>query len=360
MVHRNQLHTFAKRETPVMNLRKAKNGTGFGALALMSLVVCCSLNAQQDAGVLRILAQDQSGGVAAGATVKVTNADTNTSASQVTNSQGYATFSPVARGTYVVEVSLKGFATVHLNSVSIDVNQNRLETVNLQVAAVSEQVEVTAAAAVIQTEDASLGQVVGGQVIQELPLAARRYTDLTLLMPGSADAQVTVSTRGPGWLVVNGNSQTMNNFLLDGFDNNQNTHNMQSRSAQVMQPSPDTLSEFKVQTDNYTAEFGRAMGAVINASIKSGTNQLHGSAWWYNRDASLAANTWVANWQGGGKSNLKWNQAGGTIGGPLKKNKLFVFGDYENFRSLVSAQLFARFPVPRLDDAAAGGYRFGE
>lgn len=328
-----------------MNLLGIKNGTGLTAVAIVCLVVCCSLNGQQDAGVLRILAQDPSGGAAAGATVKVTNSDTNTSASQLTNSQGYATFSPVARGTYVVEVSLAGFATVRLSGVSIDVNQNRLETVGLQLATVSSQVEVTAAASVIQTEDASLGQVIGGQVISELPLAARRYTDLTLLMPGSADAQVTISTRGPGWLVVNGNSQTMNNFLLDGFDNNQNTHNMQSRSAQVMLPSPDTLSEFKVQTDNYTAEFGRAMGAVINASIKSGTNQLHGSAWWYNRDAALAANSWQANWQNTGKSNLKWNQSGGTVGGPIRKNKLFIFGDYENFRSLVSAPALATVPT---------------
>lgn len=302
-----------------MNLLKARNGPRVVGLVLVGLSACALLNGQQDAGVLRVFAEDQSGSVAQGATVKVTNVDTNASISQLTNSQGYATFSPIARGTYVVQVSLHGFAVVRLSGVSIDVNQNRLETVRLQLAAVAEQVEVTAAAAVIQTEEASLGQVVSGRVISELPLAARRYTDLTLLMPGSADAQVTTETRGPGWLVVNGNSQTMNNFLLDGFDNNQNTHNMQSRSAQVMLPSPDTLSEFKVQTDNYTAEFGRAMGAVINASIKSGTNQFHGSAWWYNRDAALASNSWQANWQNAGKSNLKWNQEGGTLGGPVKQ-----------------------------------------
>jgi len=353
-----------------MNLLERKNGPSLRVLALVGLAACSLLNGQQDAGVLRVLAEDQSGSAAVGASVKVTNVDTNASTSQPTNSQGYATFSPIERGTYVVQVSLPGFAIVRLKSVSIDVNQNRLETVRLQLAAVSEQVEVTAAASVIQTEDASLGQVVSGQVISELPLAARRYTDLALLMPGSGDAQVAISTRGPGWLVVNGNSQTMNNFLLDGFDNNQNTHNMQSRSAQVMLPSPDTLSEFKVQTDNYTAEFGRAMGAVINASIKSGTNQLHGSAWWYNRDAALAANSWQANWQNAGKSNLKWNQEGGTLGGPIKKDKLFLFGDYENFRSLVSAPAFATVPTLAerngdfssltigLTDPAAGGTVF--
>lgn len=191
---------------------------------------------------------------------------------------------PIVRGNYLVDITKEGFRTIHLTSVTIDVNQSRMARVQLELSAVASSVEVTAAPDLLQTEDASLGQVVGGQLIRELPLAGRRYTDLTLLSPGSTESTADPSLRGPGWLVVNGNSQIMNNFLLDGFDNNQNTHNVQGRSAQVAQPSPDALSEFKLQTDNYSAEYGRAMGAVINASIKSGTNELHGSAWWYNRD----------------------------------------------------------------------------
>ncbi|MEI9974110.1 MAG: TonB-dependent receptor [Ignavibacteriota bacterium] len=301
--------------------------------------------AQKDAGELRVVVEDASGASIASASVHVTNAGTNAVTAQVTNAQGYATFVPILRGTYVVDISKEGFRTVQVRDVTIDVDQSRIERVILQVSAASTAIEVTSAVDTIQTEDASLGQVVGGMVIAELPLAGRRYTDLTLLAPGSTESTADPNLRGPGWLVVNGNSQVMNNFLLDGFDNNQNTHNVQGRSAQVAQPSPDALSEFKLQTDNYSAEYGRAMGAVINASIKSGTNQLHGSAWWYNRDSSLAANAWVNNWENLGKNNLKWNQEGGTLGGPIVRNKLFIFGDYENFRSSVTSAASSTVPT---------------
>ena len=306
----------------------------FGALAL--LLVCAPMTAQQDAGILRVFTEDMSGALVAGAAVRVLSVDTNISFSLETNSQGYATFSPIPRGAYSVEVTKSGFRTVRVSGVGIDVNQNRLLRLTLDIASVSEAIEVTGQAATIQTEDASLGQVVSGKMIVELPLAGRRYTDLTLLTPGASESSADPNLRGPGWLVVNGNSQIMNNFLLDGFDNNQNTQNIQGRSAQVVSPSPDTLSEFKVQTDNYSAEFGRAAGAVINASLKSGGNMYHGSAWWFNRNAGLAANQWENNWAQIAKNDLKWNQTGGTFGGPIKKNSLFFFGDYEGFFSRVS------------------------
>ena len=165
----------------------------------------------------------------------------------------------------------------------------------------------------------------------ELPLAARRYSELALLVPGASESTVLETTRGPGWFVVNGNYQAQNNFVVDGVDNNQGTTNAQSLSAQVVQPSPDAIGEFKVQTNSYSAEFGRSAGAVVNVVIKSGTNQLHGSAWYYNRDAGLAATPWTNNLIGAGNPELKWNQFGGTLGGPIVKNKLFFFADYEGF-----------------------------
>ena len=189
------------------------------------------LHGQQDAGTLKVLAEDSSGAVLPGATVTLTNANTNTSIEQVTNEAGYATFSPIQRGAYVVEVSLAGFKSVKVTRVEMDVNQNRLVRVVLEVATVTETVEVSADSAPIQTEDASLGQVVKGNVIVELPLAARRYTDLTLLTPGATESTLDANIRGPGWLVVNGNHHSQNNFVLDGFDNNQGTTNLQSRSA---------------------------------------------------------------------------------------------------------------------------------
>ena len=314
------------------------------AVVLMTLLAPVVAWAQQDAGTLRVLIQD-AGGVVPGASVVVTNTATNVSVTQVSNDQGYAVFSPIPRGTYTVSATLQGFQPVRVSNVTIEVSQSRLLPVTLAVANVNETIEVTAQSAVIQTEDATLGQVLRSEVIETLPLAGRRYTDLALLTPGATESTADPNLRGPGWLVVNGNSHVMNNFLLDGFDNNQNTQNMQSRSAQVVSPSPDTLGEFKVITNGFSAEFGRAAGAVINASIKSGSNQYRGSAWIYNRDAALAANRWENGWRGIEKDDLEWNQPGATFGGPLRKDKLFFFGDYEGFFSKVTNAPFVTVPT---------------
>ena len=186
-----------------------------------------------------------------------------------------------------------GFQTYRVNSLKPDVDERKLVRIKLAVAAVSQSVEVTAAAAMIQSEDGSLGQVIDGSVATELPLSGRRYSDLTLLVPGATESTLDITTRGPGWFVVNGNYNTQNNFVLEGVDNNQGTTNAQSLSAQVVQPSPDAIGEFKVQTNAYSAELGRSAGAAVNLVLKSGTDRMHGSAWYYNRDKALAATSWT-------------------------------------------------------------------
>jgi hypothetical protein len=145
--------------------------------------------------------------------------------------------------------------------------------------------------------------------------------------------------------VANGNYHTQNNFLIDGADNNHGTTNAQSLSAQVVQPSPDSIGEFKVQTNSFSAEFGRSAGAVVNVSIKSGTNQLHGSGWYYNRTAQFAATSWGAKLIGAEKDDLNWHQYGGTLGGPMRKDKLFYFADYEGFRRNFSAPFLLNVPT---------------
>ncbi len=148
-----------------------------------------------------------------------------------------------------------------------------------------------------------------------------------------------------GWFVANGNYQTQNNFMLDGVDNNEGTNNAQSLSSQVIAPSPDAIAEFKLQTNSFSAEFGRSAGAVVNVVLKSGGNDLHGSAWYYNRDSLFAANAWASNLVGAPKSNLSWNQFGGTFGGPIKKNKIFYFLDYEGFRESYSTPFIETVPT---------------
>ncbi|MBY0508312.1 MAG: carboxypeptidase regulatory-like domain-containing protein [Bryobacteraceae bacterium] len=299
---------------------------------LLLALVACPLFAQTDSASLRVLVEDASLASVAGAKVNLLNRNSGARLSAVTSADGYAVFSPIVRGLYEIDVAQGGFKSVKLNDVQINVDERRLVRVKLEVSSLAETVEVSADVASIQTEQGALGQVVSGRTAVELPLAGRRYTELALLSPGVAASTLNPTTRGPGWFVANGNYHTQNNFLLDGVDNNQGTQNAQSLSAQVVQPNPDAIAEFKVQTNSFSAEFGRSAGAVVNVSIKSGTNSTHGTGYYFNRDSALAARGWTNNNQNLPKSNLKWQQYGGTVGGPIQKNKLFYFGAYEGFR----------------------------
>jgi hypothetical protein len=242
-------------------------------------------------------------------------------------------------------VTQQGYGVIKISAVTIDVNQIREVTAQLKVANAATTVEIQASAVALQTEDASQGAVVTANEIVNLPLAERRYTDLTLLAPGATTSTDATNTRGTDWFVVNGTRSTMNNYLLDGMDNNNGTHNDQSRSAEIIAPPPDGIAEFQVLTDNPTALYGRAAGAVVIASTKSGTNNLHGAAWEFNRETALAANSWLSDHNHAGKDQLTWNQPGGAIGGPIIKNKLFYFGDYEYLTSTAYSSLLGTVPV---------------
>ncbi len=310
------------------------------------LALCPAAVAQTDSGAIRVLVEDKSQAPIEGATVRVTNVATGVAMSRISETDGYASFSPVPHGNYIVDVEKPGFRKTHVTDLMLDVDEHKLMRVSLEIAAVNATVDVSASANIVQSEQGSLGQVIQGNVAVDLPLAARRYTQLALLVPGAADSTLDNSTtRGVGWFVANGNYQTQNNFILDGVDNNQGTNNAQSLSAQVVSPSPDAIAEFKVQTNSYSAEFGRSAGAVVNVVLKSGGNEVHGSAWYYNRDSLFAANAWASNLAGAAKSNLSWNQFGGTVGGPIRKNKIFYFVDYEGFREDYSSPFIETVPT---------------
>jgi len=309
------------------------------------LAACSAVLGQTDSGSIRVFVVDPSAAKIDAAAVRLTNTATGAAMSHTTDSEGYATFSPVARGNYIVDVEKIGFQKTLVRDLSLDVDEHKLVRVNLQIASVNATVEVSASANIVQSEQGSLGQVIQGNVAVDLPLAARRYTELALLVPGAAESVLPTSTRGFGWFVVNGNYQTQNNFVIDGVDNNQGTNNAQSLSAQVVSPSPDAIAEFKVQTNSFSAEFGRSAGAVVNVVLKSGSNAVHGSAWYYNRDSLFAANAWASNLAGAAKSNLSWNQFGGTAGGPIRKNKVFFFTDYEGFREDYSNPFIETVPT---------------
>ena len=320
---------------------------------LFLLALAPTLFAQTDSASVRVLVEDPSQSAVSGAKVTLKNSGTGIAMESTSDGEGYAVFSPVTRGLYQIAVEQTGFKSVRLSEVRINVDERRLVRIKLDVATVSETVEVTANVAAIQTEQGSLGQVISGRTAVDLPLAGRRYTELALLAPGVAPSTLNPVTRGPGWFVSNGNYHTQNNFLLDGVDNNQGTQNAQALSAQVVQPNPDSIAEFKVQTNSFSAEFGRSAGGVVNVSIKSGSNEIHGSGWYYNRDSSMAARGWFNNLNNLPKSTLAWNQYGGTIGGPIVKNKLFYFGSYEGFQ-----QSFADTFLTTVPNAAQRQGRF--
>lgn len=312
---------------------------------LSFLFLSTALLAQTDSGAIRVLVTDAAGLAVGDAKVEVVNSATAFRLSRITAADGYVTFTPITAGQYSAEVSKPGFQVTRITGVSLNVDEHKLVHATINVAAVTSTVEVSAAAEIVQSEQGSLGQVIGGDIAAELPLAAKRYTELALLVPGATESTLDPTTRGVGWFVANGNYQTQNNFSIDGVDNNQGTTNAQSLSAQVVQPSPDAIGEFKVQTNSYSAEFGRSAGAVINVVIKSGTNNMHGSTWYYNRNQELAATPWAANLIGAAKPDLNWNQFGGTFGGPIKKNKLFYFVDYEGFKQDFANQFLVTIPT---------------
>lgn len=317
-------------------------------LLILAVLLCASTLAvaQTDTGAIQVLVEDTSAAAVSGATVKLTNVATGVALSRVSEPDGYATFSPIPSGGYVVDVEQQGFQKIRVTDLALDVDEHKLVRVNLPLSSVKTTVDVSASANIVQSEQGSLGQVIQGQIGVELPLAARRYEQLALLVPGATVSTLDGSTtRGVGWFVANGNYQTQNNFMLEGVDNNEGTNNAQSLSSQVVAPSPDAIAEFKLQTNSFSAEFGRSAGAVVNVILKSGGNDIHGSAWYYNRDSLFAANAWASNLVGAAKSNLSWNQYGGTFGGPIKRNKIFYFLDYEGFRESYSTPFIETVPT---------------
>ena len=252
-------------------------------------------------------------------------------------------------------VEQTGFAKFTTTDVQVNVNARQRVDVAMQVGAVTESVEVKGAATPLETDSSEHGQVISTDAIAELPLNGRNYADLALLSTNAVKSPISATfspsgTPREGAFNVNGMRSTYNNFLLDGLDNNAYGTSNQGYSAQLVQLSPDALAEFKVITSNYSAEYGRVGGAVVNAVMKSGTNEFHGSAYEYLRNTDLNATGFLFSPTVFVKPTLQRNQFGATIGGPFIKNKLFFFADYEGFRQL---QRYLNFDsIPSMTDRA--------
>jgi hypothetical protein len=316
---------------------------------LCSLFLMLSVNiatAQVDTGTMRGRIRDASGAVVPGAEVTVTNLATN--AKVVTRTEGNGEYlAPLLKvGAYSITVEKTGFQKFIQTGIQVDVQANLELNIALQVGGVTQEVNVAAAAPLLDTQSANVGQVVGERQVSELPLNGRRYADLVFLTTGVNSVTPIQAARGEGVFSVDGNTSLQNNFVLDGVDNNSYDENLQSQSAEVAQPPVDGLSEFKIQTHTYDVSFGRNAGSVVNATIKSGTNSLHGGGYEFFRNRDLDANDFFLNTAGKPRPQYQRNQFGGVLGGPLKKNHTFIFGGEEHTKIAKGISLLNSVPTP--------------
>jgi hypothetical protein len=275
---------------------------------------------------------DPSGAAIPGANITVKDLDRGTSITSTTNADGIYSLPRVPIGRYEVRAESKGFQTAVQPPLTLEMNQIARLDFSMKIGQVSETVEVTGAAPLLQTENTMVGTVINSRTNESLPLATRNYIQLTLLAPGSVHPDPSTMTNGSatgggGRPYVNGNREQANNFLLDGLDNNQVSDNLVGYT-----PSVDAIAEFNMITNNASAEFGNFMGGIISTSLKSGTNQLHGTLFEFFRNDVLNANSWSNNWSGAARPKVRWNMFGATAGGPIKRDKLFFFVDYQGQR----------------------------
>ncbi len=263
-------------------------------VAVLTLLASAAL-AQIDTGSIVGTVRDASGAAVPKATVTATNPATNITLTTTTNSVGEYQFNALHTGDYNVKAVASGFSAQVFPNVHIDVQSRPSVDFTLQVGNVNQTIEVQSTAPLLDTQTATLGGVVSSRQIEDLPLNGRRYADLALLEPGIQKNLTNPNNTAPDRFSSNGNLETQNYFSLDGVDNNSGSTNLQEGSVQTVQPPPDALQEFRVQTRTYSAEFGTSAGAVINASIKSGSNAFHGDLWEFLRNNDLDANSFFNN-----------------------------------------------------------------
>lgn len=322
-------------------------GARFAALGLLLAVSCL---AQFDSAAVVGTVRDERGGAISGAKVTLLNQGTGISQNTTTNENGDYIFPTARIGTYKVTAEMQGFSQGAAENVSITVNARQRVDLTLRVGQVTETVNVVAEAPLLETDSSSKGQIIASKQIVELPVLGRTYSAFALLAPGVRQSQSgnqgSIAFRREGSYNVNGLRSVFNNFLLDGVDNNFYGTTNQGFSNQAAQPSPDSVAEFRMTVNAYSAEFGRTGGAVMNVASKSGTNEFHGSVWNFLQNERLNA-TGFFKPPLNQKPVNKRNQFGFTFGGPIRKDRTFFFADYEGSRWRIAP--FQLTSVPTAD-----------
>jgi hypothetical protein len=293
--------------------------------------------------------KDPSGAVIAGSQVTLENVRTGVKTTLQTNEAGNFDFINVPIGTYRLRAEAKGFKAADTEEFTVAVSARQRVDLTLAVGEMTQTISVREAVATLETDSSDRGQVVSNVTVVNLPLNGRSYADLALLAPGVRKSFLAMDQASSNYressFNVNGLRSALNNFQVDGVDNNTYATSNQGYSNQAIQLSPDAVAEFKVQTNNFSAEYGRAGGAIVNVSVRTGGNSLHGSAWDFLRNTKLNA---VGYFKPAlGKPVFQQNQFGGTLGGPIRKNRTFFFVDYEALRR--ATRTLSYLTIPTMD-----------
>ena len=323
-----------------MKASQMNSRTRIGFLLILGVALflaVAQMGFAQESSAITGKVSDPSGAAVAGAAVTAKDVDRGTVWPTKTNDEGIYNLPRLPIGRYEVRVEANGFQTALRPAFNLDLNQTARIDIPLTIGSVASTVEVTSGAPLLQTETTQVGTTMEASSIASLPLQTGNYNQLTLLVPGAvttspASFSAGQSTFNSGRPEINGNREQANYYLLDGMDNNEFVDNNVAYS-----PSVEALAEMNIVTNNASAEYGQFMGGVINASMKSGTNKMHGSAFWSFRRDALNANDWSRNFSPDPSVNSspvkqKWDLFGGTIGGAIKKDKLFFFADYQGSR----------------------------
>ena len=292
------------------------------------MAFCYPLAAQRDAASLEGRVVDSSGATVPNASVSAVNAATNFIYHVQSDSSGAWSISPVRIGTYKITISASGFKQAVVGPITLDVQQRQRADVTLELGAVSEQVVVQATTPLLQTDSSETGQVIDSVSMVSFPLNGRNPVQLAQLSVGVTTSEPGARDSGGYGFSASGARSLDNNFLLDGVDNNSNLPDLLNEANYVVMPPPDALQEFKVETGNYDAEFGRSTGAIVNATTKGGSNAFHGSVYEFLRNQSFDA----MNYFDTARQPYHQNQFGATLGGRIIRDKLLFFVDYQGLR----------------------------
>ncbi|MFZ0537380.1 MAG: carboxypeptidase regulatory-like domain-containing protein [Candidatus Sulfotelmatobacter sp.] len=313
------------------------------AAVLLFTVIALTLASASITGSISGVVTDKSGAVISGASVVATDTTTGVKTTQKTDAKGFYNLPTLAIGTYDLEISQAGFKTYRQTGLVIDANSALRVDASLQVGSINEKIEISTEAAQVETQSTQMGEVIEGSKMTSVPLNGRNYIDLLALQPGVSPYQCTSSncndtTQGVGadetavsgdqtngTQSVNGGRLGSNGFMVNGADAQEGVHN----GAAIL-PNLDSISEFRIITNNFNAEYGNFSGGQINVVTKSGTNQFHGDVFEFLRNTDFDASQYFV-----GRGDFIQNQFGGIFGGPIKKDKVFFFADYQGNRQIL-------------------------